>query len=357
MELPWGKKKFWQKLETNLPFLRKGIKHPLRFLNMLGVRLYSNLFQPIHNPLLPWTLDIEPTVSCNLRCVMCHSDKIREQRKIKNMSFENFREIIDRIPTLLRVTIQGMGEPLLAPDFFKMVSYANRNDIAVTTSSNATIINKEIAWKIVESGLSRMYISLDGASKETFEKIRRGADFDKTIEGIKNLINERKKKGKPFIDLWIVGLRENIHELLLMIDLALELGVDSLTLQPDLTYWGKEEYQRKIKEKSLSNQSGEVSQIIEEAKNKAKEKGLNFVYVRKRFTSQKPCIWPWQAGFISTDGRMTPCCVLADPEIINFGNVLDIPFREIWNGNKMKELRKTIKEGKLHRFCQDCYTL
>ncbi|MCJ7635826.1 SPASM domain-containing protein, partial [Candidatus Bathyarchaeota archaeon] len=138
-------------------------------------------------------------------------------------------------------------------------------------------------------------------------------------------------------------------------DLARELRVDSLTLQPDLTCWGKEEFRRKVKEKLLSNQSGEVAEIIKEAQSKAKEKGLNFIYVTKRLTPQRPCVWPWQAGFISTDGRMTPCCVLSDPEIINFGNVVDASFGEIWNGNKMKALRKTIKEGKLHDFCRDCY--
>ncbi len=358
MELYWGKKDFWQKLETNLPFLQKSLKHPLRLLNLLGARLYSNRFQPIHNPFQPWTLDIEPTVACNLRCVMCHSDKIREQRQVKNMSFEDFSKIINKIPTLLRVTIQGMGEPLLAPDFLKMVSYANQRDIAVTTTLNANFINEEIARKVVESGLSRIYISLDGSTKETYERIRRGGNFERTLEGIRNLINARKKKGNPFIDLWMVGVDENIRELPMMVGLASGLGVDSLTLQPDVTFWGKEEFRKKIKEKTLSKQRGEVAKIIGEAQIKAKEKGLNFVYVRKtKFTSQKPCVWPWQAGFISTDGRMVPCCLLADPEIINFGNVLNTPFKEIWNGEKMKNLRKSLKEKKFRDYCRDCYTL
>ena len=358
MELLWGKKNIRQKLETNLPFLKKNIKHPLRLLNMLGARLYSNRFQPVHNPFLPWTLDIEPTVACNLRCVMCHSDKIREQRDIKNMSFENFKKIIDSIPTLLKVTVQGMGEPLLAPDFLKMVSYTNQKDISVTTTLNATFINEEIARKVVESGLARMYISLDGATKETYENIRRGADFEKTLAGIRNLIKARKKKGAPYIDLWMVGIGDNILELPKMVDLACELGVDSLSLQPDVTYWGKEEYRGKMKESLLSKQAEKVAGIVNEAQIKAKEKGLNFIYVRKtKFTSQSPCVWPWQSGYVSTDGRMVPCCLLADPDIINFGNILETPMKEIWNGEKMKDLRKSIKEGKFRHYCRDCYTL
>lgn len=357
MELSWGKKNFRQKLETNLPFLQKNLKHPLRLLNMIGVKLYSNRFQPIHNPFLPWTLDIEPTVSCNLKCVMCHSDKIRERREIKIMSYENFKHIIDGIPTLLRVTIQGMGEPLLAPDFLSMVKYADKKDIAVTTTLNATFINEDIAVKTVESGISRIYISLDGATKETYEKIRRGADFEKTLEGIRNLIKARKTKGAPFIDLWMVGVGENILELPLMVDLAVELGVDSLTLQPDMTFWGKDDFREKMKKKSLSDQVINVGDIVKESQNKAKEKGLNFVYVRKtRFTRRKPCVWPWQSGFIATDGRMVPCCLLADPDITNFGNILETPFKDIWNGQEMKELRRSLKEGKLYHYCSDCYS-
>jgi pyrroloquinoline quinone biosynthesis protein E len=288
---------------------------------------------------------------------MCHSEKIREQRDVKNMSFENFKKIIDSIPTLLKVTVQGMGEPLLAPDFLKMVSYATQKDISVTTTLNATFINEETARKVVRSGLSRIYISLDGATKDTYEKIRKGADFDKTLDGIRNLIKSRKKKGEPYIDLWMVGIGDNILELPKMVDLACDLGMDSLSLQPDVTYWGKEEFRGKIREKALSNKAEEVSAIIKEARNKARGKGLNFIYVRKtRFTPEQPCIWPWQAGFIATDGRMVPCCLLADPEIINFGNVLETPFSEIWNGEKIKMLRKMLKEGRLSHYCRDCYT-
>ncbi len=357
MKLSWGEKNIRQKLETNLPFLKKNLKHPLRLLNMLGARLYSNRFQPIHNPFMPWTLDIEPTVYCNLRCIMCHSEKIREQRESKTISFEDFKKIIDCVPTLLRVTIQGMGEPLLAPEFLKMVSYANEKDIAVTTTLNATFIKEETAKKLIDSGLSRIYVSLDGATKETYENIRRRADFDKTLEGIKNLIKARTTKGDPFIDLWMVGIGDNIYELPRMVDLAVELGVDSLTLQPDLTFWGKDEFREKMKEKSLSDQAKKVADIVQEAQNKAKEKGLNFVYIRKtRFTSDKPCVWPWQAGFIATDGRMAPCCLLADPEIINFGNILETPFMNLWNGETIKELRRSLKERKLHHYCRDCYT-
>jgi len=291
MELSWGKKNIRQKLETNWPFLKKGLKHPLRFINMLGARLYSNRFQPIHNPFLPWAIDIEPTVACNLTCIMCHSEKIREHREIKNMSFDNFRKIIDSVPTLLRVTVQGMGEPLLSPDFLKMVRYANQKDIAVTTTLNATFMDEERARKVVDSGISRIYISLDGATRETYENIRKGADFDKTINGIRHLIKSRKKKGSPFIDLWMVGVGENITELPLMIDLACELGVDSLSLQPDITYWGKDEFRGKIKGKSLSNRAEEVSLIINDARERAKAKGLNFIYIRKtRFTPLNPCL-------------------------------------------------------------------
>lgn len=358
MELSWGKKNIRQKLETNLPFIRKNLKHPMRLLNLLGVRFYSNRVRPLHNPFLPWTLDIEPTVACNLRCIMCPSGTVREQREVKNMSFENFRKIIDSVPTLMKVTIQGLGEPLMSPDFLKMVSYANKKDIAVTTTLNATFVSESIADKLIESGVSRIYISLDGATKETYEKIRKGADFERTLKGIKNLVNARQKKGKPFIDLWMVGIGDNIRELPRMIDLAVDLGVDSLTIQPDITYWGRDELRNTIKEKSLSKQDEDVAAIIKETKNKAKEKGFNFVYARKtRFTSQKPCVWPWQAGFIATDGRMVPCCLLGNPETFSLGNVLETSFQDVWNGEKMKDLRKSIKEENFYTFCRDCYSL
>lgn len=351
------RKTFLQKLETNKAFLIRGLKHPVRLLNLLGVRLLAMRFRPMRTPFLPWTLDLEPTVVCNLDCVMCHSKMISGSRTPPHLSFDHAKKIIDDIPTLMRITVQGMGEPLLAPDFFKIVDYAaNRKDIAVTTSSNGILITPEVARKIVESGLVRIYISLDGATKGTYEKIRRKGHFEKALTGIRNLLAARKKRGSPSVDIWMVGMQENIHEVPDMVDLAVALGVDSLTVQPDVNFWGKQDFRHRMEKQTLHHNAEMAGRIVEEAQHRARKKGFNFVCHRSiRYSDMKPCLWPWGGGFVATTGDLVPCCVLADPNLLRLGNVLERSFRDVWNGEMMRLLRNSLKQKKLMKPCRDCY--
>ena len=134
----------------------------------------------------PISLQIEPTTKCNLRCRMCLSPFW--DRKGMEMSFTNFKKIIDQFPLLVTINLQGIGEPLLNKDIFKMIEYCKSKKMIVLFTSNGTLINEKVAEKFVDYGLDYVIISMDGAVPETFEKIRIGANFNHVIENVKNLI-------------------------------------------------------------------------------------------------------------------------------------------------------------------------
>src|SRR5206468_9128553 len=124
---------------------------------------------------LPSYVQIEPVGQCNLRCQMC-SIQFRQDGPpygpLAFMDFEQFTRLIDQFVNVQELHLQGLGEPMMHPRFFDMVAYAAERGIQVSTNSNLTLLNASRAERCVASGLDQLHVSLDGATAETYERIR-----------------------------------------------------------------------------------------------------------------------------------------------------------------------------------------
>lgn len=144
---------------------------------------------------LPVKMDYEVSSHCNFRCTMCLMNEIGDHRPA-NMSFYDFKQSIDSQKGLVEVKLQGMGEPLLNPDFFKMVEYATANHIWVRTTTNASLLHLNDNYKkMIDAGIGEIQISIDGATKETFENIRIGSDFDLVVNNCIMMNSYAEAKG------------------------------------------------------------------------------------------------------------------------------------------------------------------
>ena len=141
---------------------------------------------------LPVTMDIEPTTGCNFRCTMCQVSS--PDFVSKNLDFEMFKKTIKDNNQLLKIKLQGMGEPLVNTKFFDMVDFASKQGIVSEITTNGSLLNEKNIVKLYNSNLSRITISIDGATSETFEKIRVRSNFDVVVKNCKNLVNYYKKK-------------------------------------------------------------------------------------------------------------------------------------------------------------------
>lgn len=92
------------------------------------------------------------------------------------MCFHTFKELVDAVPRLERLTLQGLGEPLLAPDLFHMLEYAAERGIRAGFNTNGTLLTRPISERLVALGVDWLHVSLDGATAETYEGIRDGSD-------------------------------------------------------------------------------------------------------------------------------------------------------------------------------------
>ncbi|MBP1357078.1 MAG: radical SAM protein, partial [Sulfolobus sp.] len=161
------------------------------------------------------------TNRCNLECIHClwkSGPKATFPGELNEEEAINFAKIVvdHEVPY---VAISG-GEPLLHPAFWKIAEIIRSHDIELKIETNGQLISKSLAKRLAELDLRSIQISVDGATAETYTKMRPGASFEKTINAIKFLIEEGAT-----VEIVFVPTKFNIHETEKLIDMAAEMGV------------------------------------------------------------------------------------------------------------------------------------
>ena len=257
------------------------------------------------------------------------------------------------------------------PRFFDMVTFAASRGIKVSTNSNLTLFSRRRAEQCITSGLDTVHVSVDGSSRETYEKIRVGADWNKVIGNIRLLQNAKKAMAAehPHIRLVFVLMRMNLGELPGLVTMAAELGISEIFVQ-HLCHDFKEStlpvkyrsMQAFVNDETLLN---EDEAVIENqfalARAAAAAAGIAL-----RLPSPRPparalssrgrerCDWPWRGMYLSFDGRSMPCCMIATPDRFNFGSGFEEGAREIWNSARYDEFRSRLESDDPPDICRSC---
>jgi len=222
--------------------LRGGLlRHPRRLFNYLLAKYYP---KAAWLPYLPTKLDIEPLSRCNFHCIMCPVSDWPKYQRAGDMSFEDFKKLIDSQYGLTEIKLQGLGEPLLARDtFFQMISYARSKELWVRTVTNGSLLHLNDNYRrLIDADPSEVQVSIDGATKETFEKIRRGSKFERVTENCGLLNGYCKEKGLVRTRMWTVIQKENVHEFLDFVPHAARMGFPRMTYALYLSGWGDEKW-------------------------------------------------------------------------------------------------------------------
>lgn len=293
----------------------------------------------------PYVLVIEPINQCNLRCTICAAPSHRITRKKMRMSYEDFVAIIDDVRNFTqKILLFFAGEPLLNPDIFKMINYAEKNGLTVEVNTNATLLNYDNIQALLDSNLSELVISFDGPTRESYEKFRIGANFDEVLENIGNLCREKKKqkKLKPRIELQCIVMRYNEDKLDGMRELAMELGVDKLSFRTLglCEYIYSEEEVKKFAEEFLP------------------EQGISRYRPRGDKPEFKEEITPPTCPYVSSsvilvDGTVSICCYDINGDYA-MGNVFEKSFLDIWNSEKYRRYREDLMKYRKLPLCKSC---
>lgn len=323
---------------------------------------------------LPTYLQIEPAGQCNLRCQMC-SIQFRQDGPpygpLAFMEFEKFTGIVDQFEGLEELHLQGLGEPMMHPQFWDMIAYASGKGIKVSTNSNLTLLNARRAECCVTSGLDCLHVSLDGATPETYERIRVRGHFDKVMRNLGLLADARRRHGSalPRLRLVMVVMRQNLHELADLVRLAAEWQFEGMFVQHLCHDFGEsslpEHYRPMhdfVREQTLLEEDpARVNRYFGEARAAADELGVDLRLPRTQprphpvgTKGRERCDWPWSGAYVSYEGLAMPCCMVSTPDRINFGNMADHGVKAVWDSDRFTAFREQLASDTPPEICRSC---
>ena len=313
--------------------------------NNKKIKIITNCLSAIYNyrkretkvsslPILLW---IEPTNKCNLKCVMCPNTEIPKDM-LGFMSWDTFQKIIDEAKEFASsVYMLLAGESLLHKDIYRMIRYARDNGIRPLLNTNATpLVSEENRRKLLESGVAHITFAFDGYNRDTYEKIRLGAKYDKVLGGIIEFLKEKARRGlkEPYVAIT-----------------NLEVGIEN--------YEDKERARREFY-KLFDGLS--VDEFIAKTPNTWGGTFSETEMFSHHDVNQKkfyPCSHLWSNMSICWDGTVVPCC-FDFFKTYTLGNVHEKSLKDIWNDKPMVALRKSMLDGsygKLDKLCNNCVIL
>ncbi len=298
---------------------------PLNYWLRLTNLIYYYRKKSTKLPYSPVRLWVELTSCCNYKCIMCPNKDLKKEDK-GFMDFDLYKKIVDESRDFIfEINLAHRGESLMHPQLIEAIAYAKKNRIFTRLHTNGSLLTEDISRKIIRTKLDRLSFSFDGYDKETYEKIRKGGNFDKTLENIVHFLEIKKEahSKKPITALEVINFNQKHKE-------------ESLEARKRFHSQFKNLPLNKIVFKEMHNWAGQIE----------KES------LGKKYTV---CPFPWNALIIYWDGAVLPCTQDFFGEFI-VGNVKDSSLKEIWNGDKMRHLRKKLAEGSIEELnaCSQC---
>jgi radical SAM protein with 4Fe4S-binding SPASM domain len=344
-----------QKIQDRISFYNNFRHRPAKLAQHTVLEVARSL-QWSKVPALPSILDIEPINQCNFRCPHCqvtHWNKSKTRLDVAGLN-----TLLDQFPNLLRVKLQGMGEPLLNKELLPMLEVLETRGVHTAIVTNGSVLTNTLRDKLLELPTDIQF-SIDGASQEVFESVRVGSSFKKVVDNIRNLTTRRKEITSRNPHKMMAGrtvvTNQNVHELPATVRLVKDLGLDSLTLQLIMTSWGKASMEE-INSQKRVNEARLMDEQVTRAKAEAERIGLPLVIRNDdKYSCNNKCGWPWKSAFIASNGDVVPCAILADSDTVKMGNVFEESFETIWNSEKYQELRRQHREHDLPAYCKNCY--
>ena len=264
------------------------------------------------------------------------------------------------------VQLSGHGETLLHPDFMEMLEETIGAGCKVTFQTNGTLLSPRIVERIVDLGVEGIVISLDGATPEVFDQIRRRARLDKILANIRQLNEEKKRRStdRPRLGIEFVAMRRNIHELPGVVRLAGQLGAVHVQVAELIEF-------NLTRGESLSGSPAILPWVVkaeEEARRWSiplilppRIPGRNLAETREALVQlgtagegypelRKTCREPWEKISVQFNGVVQPCCMITD----SHGNLLHESFEAIWSGPKYQRLRDSLMSDHPLPVCEKC---
>jgi MoaA/NifB/PqqE/SkfB family radical SAM enzyme len=320
---------------------------------------------------LPYTLDINPTDKCNLKCIHCWQ---RAFGKIDSSYELPDNKLLEIVKEAIKIGVEefeitGGGESLMRKELtLKIMELIKRNKKFGNITTNGSLFNSDDIRKIVKIGWDKVTFSLDGPDTEINDSIRGKGSFESVIRSINlfNQIKEKMKKKHPILKFNVVVNRKNYNKINKMIELAKKVNCstvhfDSLTVHSKI---GEKLKLNRIQEVEFKKNTEYVKKLAEGIgiwtdvnllTNEFLEKSNKMKDILKKEGSSENfsslvCYEPWWHLVVKTNGTAQPCCLYDDKE----ESVKNKSLKNIWFGAFFEKIRENIKHKQFSRYCSIC---
>ena len=308
-------------------------------------------------------LEMDITSRCNIRCVMCyHSFDEYARSKAVLFPVETFDALAGALlPRAHTLTLSLGSEPTTSPYFVPILRSAAAHAVPnLTFFTNGTLLHDQTIAAIIETHVTQICVSIDGATAATYEAIRRGAGST-VIGGVRRLIEDAAADSEPRLRFDVVMMKRSVHGLPAIVELAASLGVDAINFFHMVVYDGlRTEEQSLRRHQDLSDlQTGRAGagaglgrpvaahpRELEEERQAAAPAG-------SPYAGAPYCMYPFFHVSMNSGGHVL-ACPFSHGEA-PFGTLgPDTSFEAIWLGSKFSELRRQILESDPPPMCRRC---
>jgi len=287
---------------------------------------------------MPYAIMIDPSGACNFKCCFCPCNNSKEKSEIRHqiMKFDVFCKVVDglvefsqKIPV---IDLYGLGEPLLNPDFCRMVKYLKEKNVCNTirTTSNAGLLTHELCEEIADSGLDYLKISIEGIDDQNY-KAMCGVDicFKDIVDNIRYLFNVSRGKMKIGVKIVSAAFKEEGDR-----DKFFQI------FDPIVDY---------IYIRNVQKNWAEFDEMI------IPEGSKDGVFAKNKKPPYQICSYPLTHMIVHSNGDIGLCCYDWKHDTV-YTNVDKMSVYEAWHSDKLKQIRVRHLQGKKEElpFCRNC---
>lgn len=339
--------------------------------------------QPVVRAMPSW-INLTSTTVCNLKCFMCNQFLDPDSPKVI-MEDEVYDRIVKELyPYAKTMQLSAFGEPLMTPKMEQKLDDLAQYGVKLDMVSNATLMMKESRFreKLLDS-LESITFSMDGATRETYNSIRTGAEFNDVVDNITRFTDLRfalPKPQRPTLNLNFILMKRTLREAPKFVEMAAAWGADLVVFNHLVSFHPS------LAGEMLDTCRAETNEWQDRTREVAEALGVNIkippnfadvasepetappaaardesVAAAPKEPAARPCIMPtyrcwflWRRVYFTPHGDVVPCCVAGMP---SFGNLMKEPFADIWNGTTYRNYRdKVFTERPLGK-CRTCYLI
>ena len=339
---------------------------------------------------MPTWINLTGTTICNLKCFMCNQflDPDIPKWIMKDEVYD--RVVAELYPFAKTVQFSAFGEPLMTPGMEDKLDDLERTNTKLEMVSNATLMMKESRFreKLLKT-LELVTFSIDGATRDTYNSVRTGAEFNEVIDNITRFAEARMAmpaEKRPKMNFNFIMMKRTVPEAPRFVELVKQLGGDHIVFNHLVAFHPSLKGESLTEHKAFANEhmdatrqaaaelgvsialpenfqlgddegAGAPAVAVAEAPAESAASAEEPAAPRRRSPGKPPirCWFLWNRVYIGTKGEVVPCCVAGMPF---FGNLEGQPsFRELWNGETYQTYRSRVFTENPYGGCAKCYLI